>query len=94
VGGTGPKKARAAAEGANWETRVEEGLTEVPIHCLGEGCSERTWIVFPGKGSFGGAVLRDKGWSVLNNPGEVEVIFWCPACFEKEIAKLAGSDHL
>jgi hypothetical protein len=66
---------------------VNEDLTAVPVHCTGEGCDARTWLEFPGKGTFGGAVFRDKGWSVLNEPDHGEVVFACPSCFDEELAE-------
>jgi hypothetical protein len=71
------------------EQKVEHPATPsdviLGIRCMGPGCRATTTLRFPGKGQYRGAVFRDPGWSVLNEPEEGHVVFACESCFEEEM---------
>jgi hypothetical protein len=42
-------------------------------------------MMLPGPAPWPGGVLREEGWTVLNEPEEGHVVFTCKACFEAEM---------
>ena len=73
--------------------KMPEGAMAVFVRCANPRCREETVLVLPGDMPFRGGTFQDPGWSVLNEPKEGDVVFSCPACFEKEMADQEKSDH-
>ncbi len=42
-------------------------------------------MTLPGTAPWAGAVFKEKGWSVLNEPNDGHVVFACRGCFEREM---------
>jgi len=49
------------------------------------GCGALGSMMLPGAAPWPGGVLREEGWTVLNEPEEGHVVFTCKACFEAEM---------
>jgi hypothetical protein len=71
---------------------MAEEMRITPLVCMEDGCKATTWLIFPGKEPFNGAMFKDKGWAVLNEPADGQLVFICPDCFAKEMKEGLGSD--
>lgn len=50
-------------------------------------------MTLPGPAPWPGAVFKDKGWSVLNEPVDGHVLFACQGCFEREMNSSGSKIH-
>lgn len=71
--------------------KIPDNAMVVFVRC--SGCRAQTVLMLPGEMPFSGGTFQDPGWSVLNEPKDGDVVFSCPACFEKELAEQEKSDH-
>ncbi|HEV2316752.1 MAG TPA: hypothetical protein VGV89_04165 [Thermoplasmata archaeon] len=59
--------------------------TILPIRCM--GCGAAGALELPGPAPWQGAVLRQKEWSVFNDPEEGQVVFACGKCSQGELGE-------
>ena len=81
-----PQRRKAARRNSSDQT-----TTVLPIRCA--SCGTWSWMTLPGPAPWPGAVFKDKGWSVLNEPVDGHVLFACQGCFEREMNSSGSKIH-